>query len=207
VNQFLELARKMPDRKFLGVLPYYGELQVPPAPGNVEWVKFDDDIRNVLKRTRILLMPSYYESFGRIAVEAMLNGIPVIYSRPVASSAYSGGSTEGMHDWIQPTGIACSRDNIDEWMRAIESMDNSESYADISSRSKEHVDGMQMFTEAARITDMIESFSRQYPVVHAKQTTQQQQASQPSEPARLREPVGMRPGGLAFANGRLKIQR
>ena len=33
--QFLDLAKRMPDRKFLGVLAYYGELGTPIAPTNV----------------------------------------------------------------------------------------------------------------------------------------------------------------------------
>ena len=80
VHQFIELAKRMPNRKFLGVKPYYGEMWLPPSPPNIEWIPFDDDVRNILKRTRILLMPSMYESFGRIAFEAMYNGFPVIYS-------------------------------------------------------------------------------------------------------------------------------
>ena len=90
VNQFIEIAKRMPNRKFLAIKPYYGNLNPMIVPNNVELIPFDDDIRNVLKRTRILLMPSYYESFGRIAVESMYNGIPVIYSRPVSNSKHPG---------------------------------------------------------------------------------------------------------------------
>ncbi len=208
VHLFLDLARKMPNRKFLGVLPYYGELQVPPSPSNIEWVKFDDDIRNVLKRTRILLVPSYYESFGRIAVEAMLNRIPVLYSSPNKNSVYPGGSTEGLHEWIQPAGIACNRDAPDEWIRAVESLDDLDTYTTKSEESRQHIEAMDIFSEATRIAGLVEDFSRQNPVVIRVAQPQQQAQAKAAEPGRVREPaLGPRPGGFGFSNGRLRIQR
>jgi glycosyltransferase involved in cell wall biosynthesis len=208
VHQFLELAKKMPTRKFLGVLPYYGELNVPPSPGNVEWVKFDDDIRNVLKRTRILLVPSYYESFGRIAVEAMLNRIPVLYSTPNKNSVYPGGSTEGLDEWIQPVGVSCNRDIPDEWIQAIEYLDDEVVYSRKAEESREHVESMNIFSEATRIAGLVEDFARQNPVVIRVAQPQTQSQAKMVEPGRVREPVaGPRPGGFGFSNGRLRIQR
>ena len=163
VDQFIEIAKRMPERKFLGILPYYGELQVPLAPPNVTWVPFDDDIRNILRKTRILLMPSYYESFGRIAIEAMINGIPVLYSKPIVPSQYPGGSTEGVQEWIGDVGIACNRDSPEEWATAIESLDSPDSYEERSARSKQHIDSLDLFSEAPKIAAVVEDFSRQYP--------------------------------------------
>jgi len=208
VQQFLDMARSMPNRKFLGVLPYYGELKVPQAPGNVEWTPFDDDIRNILKRTRILLVPSYYESFGRIAVEAMVNGIPVLYSKPNPASIYPGGSTEGLHEWIQPVGMGCNRDAINEWAAAIQSLDDEAAYTEKSEQSKEHVASMNLFTEATKISTMIESFARQHPVVIRSSAPQQSEsAPRQQEAGKMREPLVGRPAGVAFLNGRLRIQR
>lgn len=207
VAQFMELARKMPTRKFLGVLPYYGEKQLPPSPGNIEWVPFDDDIRNVLKRTRILLVPSYYESFGRIAVESMLNRIPVLYSAPNKNSIYPGGSTEGLDEWIQPVGISCNRDDINEWIQAIEHLDDPEVYTQKAEASRQHIEDMNIFSEATRIAGLVEDFSRQNPVVI--RVAQPQTQAKAAEPGRvvLREPPAGRPGGFGFSNGQLKIRR
>lgn len=208
VHQFIDMARAMPHRKFLGVLPYYGERQLPPAPGNIDWVPFDDDIRNVLKRTRILLVPSYYESFCRVAIEAMINGIPVIYAKPAAKSVYPGGSTEGMQDWMGDAGIACNRDIIPEWTDAITSLDDEETYAGRSTQVKQHVCGMNLFTEATRIAELIESFSREHPVQVQKTTTSQsaQTSSQHNVSTIVpKRPVG--PVGFGLSNGRLKIRR
>ena len=206
IHVFLELAKRMPTRKFLGVLPYYGELRVPLAPANVEWVPFDDDIRNILRRTRILLVPSYYESFGRIAVEAMINGIPVLYSKPADKSIYPGGSTEGLQSWIGDAAIACEREAYDQWTTAIESLDDETVYNALSQKSKDHIDSINLFTEAPRIAAIVESFSKQYPVVIRPTATEQARTQQQQQgPPRLKEPVG--PVGFGFANGRLRIQR
>ena len=206
VNQFLAMARAMPDRKFLGVLPYYGEATVPPATENVEWVKFDDDIRNILKRTRILLVPSYYESFGRVAVEAMINGIPVLYSKPNPNSIYPGGSTEGLDDWITPAGIGLHRETTQEWVDAIQRLDDEETYAARSRQSREHAEAMNLFSEGARIVSLVESFAQQHPVVIKKQDASQQATPQQrTAPTVPREPLGR--VGFGVSNGRLRIQR
>jgi glycosyltransferase involved in cell wall biosynthesis len=207
VQQFLDMARRMPDHKFLGVLPYYGERQVPHSPSNVEWVPFHDDVRTILKRTRILLVPSYYESFGRIAVEAMLNRIPVIYSRPNPNSVYPGGSTEGLHEWIQPVGIGCDRDTIDEWVTAIRSLDNETVYSEKAEHSRYHIEGMNIFAEASRIAGLVEQFAQRHPVAVRSETTQSSQPVKPAEPGRIREPPAGRPVAVGFLNGRLRIQR
>jgi glycosyltransferase involved in cell wall biosynthesis len=204
VAQFIAMARHMPDRKFLGVIPYYGELRLPPAPDNIEWIPFDDDIRNILKRTRILVMPSYYESFGRIAVEAMYNGIPVIYSSPAAKPKYPGGSTEGVQSWIVPAGIACDREKTEEWAAAIETLDDETVYAARSELSKQHVQSMNLFTEGPRIAGLVEQFVRDYPVKIQTPQQQQQQQDQPQQTAtKLVQPAGR----IGFSNGRLRLQR
>lgn len=204
---FLEIARRMPGHKFLGVLPYYGELQVAPAPANVEWVKFDDDIRNILRRTRILIMPSYYESYGRVAIEAMVNGIPVLYSKPAARSVYPGGSTEGMQTWISPAGVACDRDRPEEWVTAIQELDDSATYTAKSEESKAHIEAMDIFSEASRISGLIESFSREHPVVVKVAAPASAQSSRPPEPGRIVAPGPGRTVNVGFSNGRLRIQR
>jgi glycosyltransferase involved in cell wall biosynthesis len=207
VHQFLELARRMPDRKFLGVRPYYGNMTTPlPLGGNIEWVPFSDDIRTILRRTRILLVPSYYESFGRVAVEAMVNGIPVLYSKPSRNSPYPGGSMEGMQSWIGDAAIQCDREKPEEWMTAIQLLDDPEMYSKWSDVSKQHIASLDLFTEASRIAGLVESFSRDHPVaIRAAQQAKQETRRQDVLPAMPKEPL--RPVGFGFSNGRLRIQR
>lgn len=71
------LAKAMPDRKFLGVMGSY-DPQETEQPGNVKVIPKTTDILGAYKQTRILIMPSRYESWGRTATEAMCSGIPVI---------------------------------------------------------------------------------------------------------------------------------
>jgi glycosyltransferase involved in cell wall biosynthesis len=205
VTQFIEIAKRMPDRKFLAVIPYYGELQPPPAPSNVEWIPFDDDIRNILKRTRILVMPSYYESFGRVAVESMYNGIPVIYSKPAAKPKNITGSTEGMEEWIRPAGIPCERENIDEWTSLITSLDDETVYSERSSIVKQHIRSMNLFTEVTRVAGLVEQFVRENPVkIQLPQSKQQESIQTPQKSAtKIVQPEGR----VAFSSGRLRIQR
>lgn len=206
VAQFIALARHMPERQFLGVIPYYGELTLPPAPDNIEWVPFDDDIRNILKRTRILVMPSYYESFGRIAVESMYNGIPVIYSKPAAKPKYPGGSTEGVEEWIKPAGIPCDREKVEEWANAIIALDDQDTYAQRSELVKAHIQSMNLFTEAGRIAHLVEKFVQDYPV--KIQTPQQQQEAQIQQmPQQVASRIVQPTGRVGFSSGRLRIQR
>ena len=205
VAQFIDMARKMPDRKFLGVVPYYGERNLPPSPGNIEWIPFDDDIRNILKRTRILVMPSYYESFGRIAVEAMYNGIPVIYAKPAVKSVYPGGSTEGVEEWIKPAGISCDRERVDEWVTAVSALDDEGTYTRRSELVRTHISSMNLFTEGERIAGLVEQFVRDYPV-KILTPQQQQEVSQP-QPQQVATKLVQPAGRVGFSNGRLRIQR
>jgi glycosyltransferase involved in cell wall biosynthesis len=205
VHQFVDMAKRMPNRKFLAVRPYYGDLNSVSSSSNIEWIPFDDDIRNVLKRTRILVMPSYYESFGRIAVEAMYNGIPVIYSRPVAKSSYPGGSTEGVEEWIKPAGISCDRENIDEWVSLISSLDDETAYSERSEISKQHIQSMNLFTEVTRVAGLVEQFVRENPVkIQTPETKQQELSKTPQQiVTRILEPTGR----VGLSSGRLRIQR
>lgn len=78
---FWELAQRHPSRKFLGVKGSYARQVIPnEIPLNVELVENTPDLREVYSRTRVLLMPSSYESFGRVAIEAAASSIPTIAS-------------------------------------------------------------------------------------------------------------------------------
>ncbi len=206
VTQFIEIAKRMPDRKFLAVIPYYGELTPPPVPSNVELIPFDNDIRNILKRTRILVMPSYYESFGRVAVESMYNGIPVIYSKPAIKPKDITGSTEGMEEWITPAGIPCERENIDQWINIINSLDDETTYSNRSEVVKQHIRNMNLFTESNRIAGLVEQFIRENPVkIYVPQPNQQEsiQMTPQQTATKIVQPTGR----VGLSSGRLRIQR
>lgn len=76
------LAEALPKKKFLAVKGSYSEPyyfgQADNFPANVKVIPNSPNILPVYAQTRILLMPSRYESWGMTATEAMCNGIPVI---------------------------------------------------------------------------------------------------------------------------------
>jgi glycosyltransferase involved in cell wall biosynthesis len=159
---FVDLAKRFPERKFLGVKPYYNIVQVPTDIPNIEWIDFQDDIRVVLKRTRVLIVPSYYESWGRVAFEAMLNGIPVLYARPHDESTFTTGSTEGMRDWIQDNGIQCDRRSLEDWVTGIISLDAPDVYNDYSDRAYKCTNDMNIFTEIPTIEQKFYNYAVRY---------------------------------------------
>jgi glycosyltransferase involved in cell wall biosynthesis len=81
---FLALAAAFPEVLFAAV-PTWGAddavLGALAAQKNVRLLPPSDDIGEILRQTRVLLVPSLIpETFGYVAVEAMLRGIPVLAS-------------------------------------------------------------------------------------------------------------------------------
>lgn len=107
VRTFWRAAEQLPDLQFLGVRGGYGR-QVRPRAPNVDVVATTRDITRIYRRTRVLLMPSAEESWGRVGVEAMASGIPVI-AHP----------TPGLVESLGAAGTFVDRDDIDGWAETI----------------------------------------------------------------------------------------
>jgi len=81
VDVFYDAVERNPNINFLGVKGSYGEQVLPIRDfPNLEIWDNQPDIKEVYRQTKILLMPSHYESWGRVAVEAACSGIPTICS-------------------------------------------------------------------------------------------------------------------------------
>ena len=107
---FWELARRMPDVQFIGVRGSYGEQIVERLP-NVEvlaHIPGSGMREQVYARTRVLLVPSEYESWGRVAAEASASGIPVL-AHP----------TPGLTECLGGAGTLLDRDRPDDWERVL----------------------------------------------------------------------------------------
>ena len=81
---FLELARALPAERFAAVPTWAttsaDRVALKQFP-NVELLQPTEDIDQIFARSRILLVPSLWgEAFGKIVVESMLRGIPVLAS-------------------------------------------------------------------------------------------------------------------------------
>jgi glycosyltransferase involved in cell wall biosynthesis len=104
----IKLAKAMPETQFLGVLGGYGIQIVEKGIPNLQYMKNTPDASKFYSQTDIILMPSYYESWGRVAVEAMSIGIPVI-AHP----------TPGLKESLGEAGLFANRDRIDQWVQCI----------------------------------------------------------------------------------------
>lgn len=122
-NIFYGLAEAFPKLLFLGVAGAYGEQILRDDLPNVEIVECQSDIREVYKRTRVLLVPSVYESYGRVAVEASASGIPVI-ANPTPGLLEAIGSVGVFPKRIEPllmeTAGELSIDNLPAWKKALQ---------------------------------------------------------------------------------------
>ncbi|WP_020576962.1 glycosyltransferase family 4 protein [Actinopolymorpha alba] len=130
---FYALAEEFPDVPFLGVLGY-DEPDVRDLP-NVTVSPSVDDMRPVYSQTRILLMPSKSESFGRCAVEAAASGIPTIAA-----------PTDGLREALGDAGTFCPTDDLDAWKSALSRLLQPEGWEEASSRA------LARSTELAEIT-------------------------------------------------------
>jgi glycosyltransferase involved in cell wall biosynthesis len=122
---FEKIAQAMPNKRFLGVLGSYDE-QVRGSLPNLKYVPNTSDINQYYRQTRILLMPSEYESWGRTATEAMCSGIPVISSE-----------AEGLKENCGSAGIYIKdRNDIKSWVNAINRLDEKKAYEEASRKAK-----------------------------------------------------------------------
>lgn len=123
---FWQLAERMPDVAFLGVRGSYGD-QVTGSLPNVEVLPHipGQGMRDrVYARTRVLLAPSQYESWGRVAAEAMCSGIPVI-AHP----------TPGLTECLGGAGTLVDRTDAAGWEQAIRRLLQPEAWAAASVRA------------------------------------------------------------------------
>jgi glycosyltransferase involved in cell wall biosynthesis len=107
---FWQIAQMLPQVQFLGVKGAYGTQMVRDLP-NVEVLEHipHHEMRDkVYARTRVLLMPSSYESWGRTAVEAMASGIPVVYH-----------PTPGLVEAVGDGGVRADRTQPVLWAEAV----------------------------------------------------------------------------------------
>jgi len=117
------LAELMPKYSFMAVTGGYAE-QIE-QPKHVLQMPHTNNIEEIYEKTRIILMPSDYESWGMVASEAMANGIPVIANK-----------TFGLEENLGEAGIFCDLQNINKWKNSISLLMNDNIYAAQSEKCK-----------------------------------------------------------------------
>lgn len=103
VSVFAELVRRMPDVQFLGVQGTHGT-QDYCGGQNVTFMATQQDMREVWRRTAVLLVPSGYESYGMVAAEACVSGVPAVAS-----------PTPGLQECLGDAGTYVDVSDVDSW--------------------------------------------------------------------------------------------
>lgn len=146
---FWQIAAWMPELNFLGVCGAYGEQVKPPMRLSncevISGVTGKDMSARVYNRSRIMLMPSLYESWGRVAIEACASGIPVV-AHP----------TPGLVESLGSAGIFAYRDDLNAWVHALESLRDPKNWEQASRRAKQRSDQLNPDSDLEVWCDAIE---------------------------------------------------
>lgn len=103
VDTFYALAERMKDVRFVGVRGGYGHQEIREME-NVTILPNTPDIAGVYGQVDVCLMPSFYESFGRVAIEAAASGIPCVAA-----------PTPGLIEALGPDGLFAPIDDLSHW--------------------------------------------------------------------------------------------
>lgn len=125
-----ELLRRISEslgKEYSGNTPEYVDFNDCP---NVMILEPEDDVRKIYSRTKLLLIPSQWEeAFGRVAVEGMVNSIPVI-----------GSEVGGLKEAIGRGGIILKDySNPEEWLKEIRRLEDKKYYDKISMIGRDFV--------------------------------------------------------------------
>jgi glycosyltransferase involved in cell wall biosynthesis len=112
-----DIAKKMTNVQFMGVKGGYSDQITGENTQNLTYVENQKDIKVILRKIGILIMPSKNETWGRTAVEAMASGIPVIHSE-----------AGGLVECVGGAGILCYRDDLESWCEAISRLTGDPAY-------------------------------------------------------------------------------
>jgi glycosyltransferase involved in cell wall biosynthesis len=116
-NILIEIAKQMPNVEFLGVKGGYDSQIIDQRIPNITYVPNTPHIQEIYSKSQIILMPSKEESWGRVAVEAMSSGIPVIAN-----------STPGLREACSYAGLFVERENIKDWVNLIYRLKTDQAY-------------------------------------------------------------------------------
>lgn len=118
--------------------------------GNLVHARRSPDVATIYVMTQTVIIPSQWqEPFGRIALEAMHNGIPVIASR-----------TGGLLESVGDGGILIDDfSDVDKWVEAIESLDDREERERVIRAGKAHVAKFSLDDETDKLLEIMEEIA------------------------------------------------
>ncbi|MEU8870440.1 glycosyltransferase [Streptomyces javensis] len=150
------VAERMPDRQFLTVRTLWHD--PVPLPGNVTVIDRTEP-RAVYARTRVLLIPSQTESWGRVGVEAMCSGIPVL-AAPLP----------GIREALGDAAAYIPREDIDGWVAALGRLDDEAAYAAAVERARAHTTRLDYAANLAAFERTCRSLARRVPAKRRART-------------------------------------
>ena len=127
-----QIAKRLPDQKFLIVgSTSQGLKRRFEGYKNVKLVGWCNDMRRAYEKAKVVLVPSVWqEPFGRVPIEAGISGIPAIAS-----------NRGGLPESVGEGGILIKDIwNVEEWIRAIERLDDPELYKELSQKAIENAE-------------------------------------------------------------------
>lgn len=125
-KEYIKRITKSEGLVFDGSLPEYVNFD---DCNNVKVFPPEDEPKKLYEKIKILLVPSQWEeAFGRVAIESMVNGIPVIAS-----------NIAGLRDSVGDGGILIEKDNINKWVKEILKFKNKQYYKKMSKKAKKWV--------------------------------------------------------------------
>ncbi|MEI6681641.1 MAG: glycosyltransferase [Bacteroidota bacterium] len=131
IKTFLELSTYFKDFTFL-IVEGWRPVNIDDVylNQNVRYVARQYDMNHVYAHTHILLVPSHFEEgFGRVVIEAGFYGVPSIVSN-------RGGLVEATGNG----GIVVNSHDINEWYKAIKTVDDANNYKMFSMQAKANAD-------------------------------------------------------------------
>lgn len=141
---FHALAKMLPEIPFLAVKGGYG-YQEKEKIDNVTYMENSPKIQKVYQATKVILMPSNYESFGRVAVEAAASGIPTICT-----------PTPGLKEALGEAGIYRELHDLQGWADEIKKLyEDKEYYKKRSELSRKRAELMESYFDP-QMTAMVE---------------------------------------------------
>lgn len=147
---FWELAEREPSRQFLAVKGAYGDQLIPDVRlSNVKVMEQQADAREFYRKTRVLLMPSDYESYGRCALEAAASGIPTIAA-----------PTLGLEEALGAAGTFVPLGNVGGWREALMKLDDPDVYAERSAAARKHADSLTPDADLKRLEMRLQELVR-----------------------------------------------
>ena len=148
-----QIAKALPEIQFLGIKGSYAKQNVDDdKPANLTYLDTQTDMVSIYKKTKVLIMPSKSETWGRTAVEAMASGTPVIVSR-----------SPGLLECVGKAENSCDRNDLSCWIEKVEKlMTDDKAYHEASVLSKERIMELDSEDEYERLDGFLLDIAKRH---------------------------------------------